>query len=227
MTRKPRRIHRPGYPSLEPEDEDHGHTEQVAAPQPDSFPAEKAVQAEARANQGKLSVLEAVVYGMCHEGTTREQANQALSRFKDGFFNWNEVRSQHDRGDPERAGGTSRAEPRAQRIRRFLRQLFEKTYGFTLEALTKKPLKDSLKALSEYEAFASDYIQATVIQQAPWGHAIPVDEPSRRALIRLGIVESDAEPAAFGHCSNVRSRKTAARSSLTCSRNSPTTLCCA
>ena len=36
-------------------------------------------------------------------------------------------------------------EPRAQRIRRFLRQLFEKTYGFNLEALTKKPLKESLK----------------------------------------------------------------------------------
>jgi hypothetical protein len=41
---------------------------------------------------GRFTVLEAVVYGICHEGTTREQANQALSRFKDGFFDWNEVR---------------------------------------------------------------------------------------------------------------------------------------
>src|SRR6185437_3433789 len=40
----------------------------------------------------KLSILEAVIYGICHEDSTREQANRALSRFKEGFFDWNEVR---------------------------------------------------------------------------------------------------------------------------------------
>ena len=43
-------------------------------------------------NASRLSVLKAVVYGICHEDTTREHANQALSRFKDEFFDWNEVR---------------------------------------------------------------------------------------------------------------------------------------
>ena len=43
-------------------------------------------------NASRLSVLKAVVYGICHEDTTREQANQALSRFKDEFFDWNEIR---------------------------------------------------------------------------------------------------------------------------------------
>ncbi|MBV8487268.1 MAG: hypothetical protein JO161_03210, partial [Planctomycetaceae bacterium] len=28
----------------------------------------------------RFTILEAVVYGICHEDTTREQANQALSR---------------------------------------------------------------------------------------------------------------------------------------------------
>ena len=148
---------------------------------------------------GKMSVLEAVVYGSCHEGTTREQANQALSRYKDEFFNWNEVRVSTVDEVQSALAGLPDAEPRAQRIRRFLRQLFEKTYGFTLEALTKKPLRDSLKALSEYEAFDSDYIQATVVQQALGGHAIPIDAASRRALARLGVVEADAEPAAIRH----------------------------
>jgi endonuclease-3 len=148
---------------------------------------------------GKMSVLEAVVYGSCHEGTTREQANQALSRYKDEFFNWNEVRVSTIEEVQSALAGLPDAEPRAQRIRRFLRQLFEKTYGFTLEALTKKPLRDSLKALSEYEAFDSDYIQATVVQQALGGHAIPIDAASRRALARLGVVEPDAEPAAIRH----------------------------
>ena len=43
-------------------------------------------------NASRLSVLKAVVYGICHEDTTREQANQALSRFQDEFFDWNELR---------------------------------------------------------------------------------------------------------------------------------------
>jgi endonuclease III len=139
----------------------------------------------------KLTVLEAVIYGICHEDTTREQANQALSRFKDHFFDWNEIRVSPIAEIQETLADIPDAEARAQRIRRFLRQLFEKTYGFTLEALTKKPLKEALKVLSAYEAFSSDYVSATVIQQALGGHAIPVDSSTRRALDRLGIADPE------------------------------------
>lgn len=148
----------------------------------------------------RLSVLEAVVYGACHEGTTREQANQALSRFKDDFFDWNEVRVSTVEEVQSALAGLPDAEPRAQRIRRFLRQLFEKTYGFSLDAMTKKPLKESLKALSEYEAFGSDYVEATVTQLALGGHAIPVDAPCRRALERLGVEVPETDtPTLRGH----------------------------
>src|SRR3954470_13654161 len=92
---------------------------------------------------GQLTVLEAVIYGLCHEGTTREQANQALSRFKDDFFDWNEVRVSTIEEIQGALAGLPDAEGRAQRVRRFLRQLFEKTYGFNLEPLAKKPLKES------------------------------------------------------------------------------------
>jgi endonuclease-3 len=147
----------------------------------------------------RLTVLEAVVYGVCHEGSTREQANQALSRFKDGFFDWNEVRVSTVEEVQGALAGLPDPEPRAQRVRKFLRQLFDKTYGFTLEALTKKPLKESLKSLSEYEAFSSDYVEATVVQQSLGGHAIPVDAPARRALVRLGVADPEIEiPALRG-----------------------------
>jgi endonuclease III len=144
-------------------------------------------------NNGRLTVLEAVIYGLCHEGTTREQANQALSRFKDGFFDWNEVRVSTVDEIQSALAGLPEAEGRAQRIRRFLRQLFERTYGFTLDLLTKKSLKDAVKALQDYEAFSSDYVLATVIQQALGGHAIPVDEPARRALARLGVIDPEVD----------------------------------
>ena len=146
----------------------------------------KRYKPKADRGNGRLSVLEAVIYGLCHEATTREQANQALSRFKDGFFDWNEVRVSSIEEIQTTLAGLSDTEARGQRIRRFLRQLFERTYGFSLEAQTKKSLKDAIKSLQEYEALGSDYVLATVIQQALGGHAIPVDEPARRVLERLG-----------------------------------------
>ena len=78
-------------------------------------------------------------------------------------------------------------------VRRFLRQLFE-TYGVQPRALTKKPLKDALKVLQEYEAFASDYVMATVIQRRLGGHAIPHRQATRRALERLGDRRGRAIP---------------------------------
>jgi len=143
----------------------------------------------------RMTVLEAVVYGICHEDTTREQANQALSRFKDEFFDWNEVRVSSVREIQGVLAGLPDAEERARRIRRFLRQLFSKTYGFSLEPLVKKPLKEAVKALQEFEAAQSGFVLATVIQQALGGHAIPIDAPLRRGLYRLGVSEPETDEA--------------------------------
>src|SRR5262249_39023045 len=107
----------------------------------------KRYKPKADRGNGRLSVLEAVLFGVCHEGATREQANQALSRFKDGFYDWNEVRVSTIEEIQGALAGLGETEDRAQRIRRFLRQLFERTYGFTLEGLTKKSLKDAVKSL--------------------------------------------------------------------------------
>jgi len=148
-------------------------------------------KSKADRNASRLSVLKSVVYGICHEDTTREQANQALSRFNDGFFDWNEIRVSSLDEIQENLAGLPDPELKAQRIRRFLRQLFNRTYGFTLDGLTKKPLKEALKVLRTYDAFSSDFVTATVIQQGLGGHAIPIDKASRRALTRLGISESE------------------------------------
>jgi len=145
----------------------------------------------------RLSILESVIYGVGHEDSTREQANQALSRFKDDFFDWNEVRvSTLEEIEGVLAGMPDR-ESRAFRIRRFLRQLFEKTYGFNLDHLAKKPQKESLKALEEYEAFGSDYVLATVTRLALGGHAIPVDASTLRACRRLGVADEASDAPAL------------------------------
>jgi endonuclease III len=151
----------------------------------------KRYKPKAESNGSRLSVLKAVVYGICHEDTTREQANQALSRFEDEFYDWNELRVSSVEEIQESLAGIPDPDDRAQRIRRFLRQLFNRTYGFTLDALAKKPLKEALKVLQTYDAFASDYVTATVIQQALGGHAIPIDKAAHRVLERVGVSESE------------------------------------
>ena len=156
----------------------------------------RAYKPKADRGESRLTILEAVIYAICREGSPREQANQVLSRFKDEFFDWNEVRVSSLEEIQGVLAGLTDPEVRAQRIRRFLRQLFERTYSFTLEPLTKKPLKESLKVLQQYEAFSSDYITATVIQHALGGHAIPVDAPARRVLERLGIAGPEVDGAA-------------------------------
>ena len=140
----------------------------------------------------KLSILESVVYGICHENSTRGLAITALAHFKDDFFDWNEVRVSSLEEIRGVLKDLDHPDDRAFRIRRFLRQMFEKTYGFALDALLKKPQKESIKALEEYEALGSDYVTATVIRLALAGHAIPVDAPALRALTRLGIAEGEA-----------------------------------
>ncbi len=145
----------------------------------------------------RLPVLDAVIYGICHEGTTREQANQALGRFRDKFFDWNEVRVSSIGEIQDTLAGLPDPEGKAHRVRKFLRQLFERTYEFSLDSLTKKPQKDAIKVLHDYEVFGLDYVQATVIQQALGGHAIPVDAPMLRCLIRLGVAEPDTDEVAL------------------------------
>ncbi len=142
-------------------------------------------------DEARLPILSAVIYGICHEDTTREQANQALARFNDEFIDWNEVRVSSVSEIQETLAGIPEPEEKARKIRRFLRQLFSRTYGFTLESLAKKPLKEALKVLETYEAFESDFVTATVVQLALGGHAIPIDHAAERVLRRLGLEEAD------------------------------------
>ncbi|WP_435016557.1 endonuclease III domain-containing protein [Tundrisphaera sp. TA3] len=143
----------------------------------------------------RLSVLEAVVYGICHEDVPRARAVEALASFQSNFFDWNELRVSSLAEIQKTLEGIPGAEERATRIRRFLRQLFEKTYGFNLDAQAKKPQKEAVKAFEDYEAFASDYILATATRLSLGGHAIPVDASMHRALDRLGIAEPGMDAA--------------------------------
>jgi endonuclease-3 len=131
------------------------------------------------------------------ENTTRENATQSLARFKDEFYDWNDIRVSPVEQIQNALSGLPDPEARAFRIRRFLRQLFQKTFGFSLDDLAKKPLKEAIKTLREYEAIESEYVLATTIQLGLGGHAIPIDNNTRRILERLEIAESNTDTASL------------------------------
>src|SRR5207302_8041138 len=92
----------------------------------------------------------------------------------------------------EAFGGLADAEVRAQRLVAFLQEVFEAEYGFTLEGLQKKGLKEAAKQLRRYQA-ANDYVVSWAVQRTLGGHAVPLDEPTLRCVRRLGLVDSGQE----------------------------------
>lgn len=139
-------------------------------------------------------VLEQFVYGLCREGATRGQADQAFQNLCERFFDWNEVRVSSPRELEEALADLPEPEARSQRLIAFLQEVFETTFSFDLEPLQKKGLKQAAKSLSRYQA-ANDYVVAWVVQQSLGGHALPLDEPTLRVLRRLGVIEGDSTDA--------------------------------
>jgi endonuclease-3 len=137
-------------------------------------------------------VLEEFLYAICREGTTRETADQAYRNLREHFFDWNEVRVSSPREVEESLGDISAADVRAHRIISFLQEVFETTFSFDLEPLQKKGVKQAAKQLSRYQA-ANDYAVAWVVQQTLGGHAVPLDQPTLRALRRLGLIDENEE----------------------------------
>ena len=72
-----------------------------------------------------LPVLEQFVYGLCRENATREQADAAFAKLKEGFFDWNEIRVSSNRELEVGMEGLSDTELRAQRILSFLQEVFD------------------------------------------------------------------------------------------------------
>jgi endonuclease-3 len=137
-------------------------------------------------------VLDQVIYGLCREDATPEQADRAFADLRERFFDWNEVRVSSVRELEESFEGLSNSEARAQRLISFLQEVFETHFSFDLDTLQKKGLKEAAKQLSRYEAL-SDYVIAWVTQRSLGGHAIPLDAPTLRCTRRLGLLDDSQD----------------------------------
>src|SRR5262245_47772435 len=101
-------------------------------------------------------VLEQLIYAICREEATREQADQAFRHLQEKFFDWNEVRVSSVREIEEIFAPLPNPEARSQRLVSLLQEVFETTFSFDLEILHKKGLKQAAKQLGRYQA-TNDY----------------------------------------------------------------------
>lgn len=139
-----------------------------------------------------LDVLQRMVYAVCREGTSREEADAAFKKLGQSFFDLNEVRVSAAREVARALSELPDYMARADRIISILQEVFETTYSFDLESLHKKGLKQAQKLLERYRG-SSPFMVAHVLRHSMDGHAIPVDEDMLRCLKRLEIVDDLAD----------------------------------
>jgi endonuclease-3 len=144
------------------------------------------------AEQETRPVMEQLLYGICRENVSREQANTAYDNLQSQFFDWNEIRVSSVHEVAEALEGLPDPEQRAERIIALLQEVFEATFSFDLESMHKKGVKQAVKTLARYQG-VNEYTSSWVVQHSLGGHSVPLDVVSLRVTRRLGLIDRDQE----------------------------------
>ena len=137
-------------------------------------------------------VLETVLYAICLEDTTDEQAVAAYGRLLATFHDLNEVRVSSISELSTVFAGMPHPEYRALQIRGVLHYVFEKNFGFEFESLKKKTLELAVKQLGKIRDL-SPFVRAFTLQEALGSHMLPLDESMKNAVIWLGLADAGAD----------------------------------
>jgi endonuclease III len=146
---------------------------------------------EHTALRGEQPLLETLLFAACLENTRHDVAREALTKLRNSFFDWNEIRVSTVKELAEVM--TSLAEPAAAaaRLKGILQSVFESDYSFDLENLKKQNIGAAVKRLQKLSG-TSPFVVAYANQVALGGHSIPVDKGTLGALYVLGVI-SEAE----------------------------------
>lgn len=140
-----------------------------------------------------LPVLETLVYAVCLEDTSDEQAEKTYQRLHDSFFDLNEIRVSSISELAVVFDDLPDAELRGMMVRNLLQHVFEKHYDFDLEDLKRKTLEQAVKQLEEIPDL-SPFVRNYALQTCLGSHLVPADHSTTNALIWLGLVEADQTP---------------------------------
>ena len=138
----------------------------------------------------ELPVLETLLYAVCLENSTPEQAGAVYARLLNAFHDLNEVRVSSisellplfvDLSDPEW---------RAARVKCALQYVFETNYAFDFESLRRKTADLATKQLSKIPSL-SPFVRTYVMQHCLESHVLPIDDRMHAVLVWLGLSDRD------------------------------------
>jgi endonuclease-3 len=142
-------------------------------------------------------VLETMLYAICLEDVSVDEAEAAFQRLNQEFPDLNEIRVSSI-SEIERAFlGLPRSEWRAFHVRSVLQYVFEKSFAFEFESLRKKTLELAQKQLAKIKQL-SGFVRNYTLQAVIGAHQLPIDESMARALVWLGLVTPNQDAEQMG-----------------------------
>lgn len=139
-------------------------------------------------------VLETMLYAVCLENATQEQADASSELLHKSFHDFNEIRVSTFGELTACFEGMSDPDARAARVRAILQYVFEINFDFDFESLRRKTLELAEKQLQKIR-FLSSFIQLHTLQKSLGTHTVPVDDRIHDAAIWLGLAAPGSSPA--------------------------------
>lgn len=146
---------------------------------------------------GPRKIYEELLYAVCRENASRELADPAFETLSARFVDWNELRVSSEREVADALGMLPDAADRAKRLISLVQEIFDTDFTFDLQPLEKKGLKQAERQLLRYKD-VNRFRASWVVQQALGGHAVPVDDNTRRVLERVGVLSTEPEEEETG-----------------------------
>ena len=137
------------------------------------------------------SVLETVLFGICLETASYEQAQLAFDRLSRDFFDWNEIRVSTITELLPVFDGLPEPELKAHRIRALLYYVFDHQYSYDFESLKTKPLELAQKQLSKIKHM-TPFLRHYLLQFSLGTHTIPCDDRMLEVVVFLGLLPHGA-----------------------------------
>ena len=140
-----------------------------------------------------LPILETMIYAICLENASCEQADAAQERIDELFHDYNEMRVSSISELNRAFEGMDSPELRSLRIRSVLHHVFEANYEFEFEGLRRKTLELATKQLNKIRDL-SPFVKNFTLQHALGSHLVPIDDAMNNPVKWLGLVEPELSP---------------------------------
>lgn len=140
-----------------------------------------------------LPVLETLIYALLLEDAPYEAADEAYSKLKASFYDWNEVRVTTITELEPILACVVNGDWRAMRIRYLLHYVFDHQYSYDFDALKKKTQELVHKQLSKIKhltPFSRNYL----LQTSLGNHIVPIDSHMCQLATWLGLLPVGTGP---------------------------------